>query len=224
VAAVLAPMPFVLYFTGKKIRRKSTFAPAPDIEQDNRKRDEESNGADEKQQQLEELRKSGEYQWRGSGEGREGDRLVSWGLCEALRASGRRLGVDLVLFRSTIPRVLLHLRRLILCESIPKVLVVANTQCVGASILRFKMGCDSGMHWSTTPQVSFAAFAALAFTSVRDRTLVDTFPVLQRTLLTHPNGRTQECFTMLIRRERLEFVVQILLSLRIPAFLVRVLR
>ncbi|CZR50320.1 related to fluconazole resistance protein [Phialocephala subalpina] len=43
VAAVLVPLPFLFYFFGKKIRAKSTFAPAPDIAQDKR-RDEESNG------------------------------------------------------------------------------------------------------------------------------------------------------------------------------------
>ena len=41
VAALFIPMPFVLYKYGKKIRAKSKFAPAPDIEQDKR-RDEES--------------------------------------------------------------------------------------------------------------------------------------------------------------------------------------
>jgi DHA1 family multidrug resistance protein-like MFS transporter len=41
VALVLVPMPVVFYVYGKKIRAKSKFAPAPDIEQDKR-RDEES--------------------------------------------------------------------------------------------------------------------------------------------------------------------------------------
>lgn len=41
VAALFIPMPFVLYKYGKKLRAKSKFAPAPDIEQDKR-RDEES--------------------------------------------------------------------------------------------------------------------------------------------------------------------------------------
>lgn len=43
VAVVLVPLPFIFYFMGKKIRARSTFAPAPDIAQD-KKRDEE-NGA-----------------------------------------------------------------------------------------------------------------------------------------------------------------------------------
>lgn len=43
VAAVLVPLPFVFYYFGRKIRAKSTFAPAPDIAQDKR-RDEESSG------------------------------------------------------------------------------------------------------------------------------------------------------------------------------------
>lgn len=44
VAALFIPMPFVFYFFGKKIRARSKFAPAPDIEQDKRRaaqRDEE---------------------------------------------------------------------------------------------------------------------------------------------------------------------------------------
>jgi DHA1 family multidrug resistance protein-like MFS transporter len=41
VALVLVPMPVVFYIFGKRIRAKSKFAPAPDIEQD-RRRDEES--------------------------------------------------------------------------------------------------------------------------------------------------------------------------------------
>ncbi|KAF2843692.1 MFS general substrate transporter [Patellaria atrata CBS 101060] len=41
IAAVLIPMPVVFYLYGKKIRARSKFAPAPDIELD-RKRDEES--------------------------------------------------------------------------------------------------------------------------------------------------------------------------------------
>jgi DHA1 family multidrug resistance protein-like MFS transporter len=41
VALVLVPMPVVFYIFGKRIRAKSKFAPAPDIEQD-RQRDEES--------------------------------------------------------------------------------------------------------------------------------------------------------------------------------------
>ena len=44
VAAVLVPMPVVFYLYGKKIRGRSTFAPAPDIAQDKR-RDEESKGS-----------------------------------------------------------------------------------------------------------------------------------------------------------------------------------
>ena len=43
VAVVLIPLPFIFYFFGRKIRARSTFAPAPDIAQDKR-RDEESNG------------------------------------------------------------------------------------------------------------------------------------------------------------------------------------
>ncbi|OWY44695.1 MFS general substrate transporter [Alternaria alternata] len=45
VAAVLVPMPVVFYLYGKKIRGRSTFAPAPDIAQDKR-RDEESKGTE----------------------------------------------------------------------------------------------------------------------------------------------------------------------------------
>ncbi len=44
IATVFIPMPFYLYRYGKKIRGRSKFAPAPDIEQDKR-RDEESRGA-----------------------------------------------------------------------------------------------------------------------------------------------------------------------------------
>ena len=44
IAVLFIPMPFVLYRYGRKIRAKSKFAPAPDIEQDKR-RDEESRGA-----------------------------------------------------------------------------------------------------------------------------------------------------------------------------------
>ncbi|KUJ18669.1 MFS general substrate transporter [Mollisia scopiformis] len=43
VAAVLVPLPFIFYYYGRKIRGRSTFAPAPDIAQDKR-RDEESSG------------------------------------------------------------------------------------------------------------------------------------------------------------------------------------
>lgn len=45
VAAVLVPMPICFYLYGKKIRAKSNFAPAPDLEQEKR-RDEESKGDD----------------------------------------------------------------------------------------------------------------------------------------------------------------------------------
>lgn len=45
VAAIFIPMPFILYKYGKSIRAKSKFAPAPDIQQEKR-RDEESRGAD----------------------------------------------------------------------------------------------------------------------------------------------------------------------------------
>jgi len=41
VAVVLVPMPFIFYFYGKKIRAKSKFAPAPDIEQDKVRKEEE---------------------------------------------------------------------------------------------------------------------------------------------------------------------------------------
>ena len=44
VAAIAVPMPVFFYIYGKRIRAKSKFAPAPDIEQDKR-RDEESRGA-----------------------------------------------------------------------------------------------------------------------------------------------------------------------------------
>jgi len=44
VAALFIPMPFFLYYKGRSIRAKSKFAPAPDIEQDKRMRDEESRG------------------------------------------------------------------------------------------------------------------------------------------------------------------------------------
>ena len=46
VAVLLAPMPIFFYLYGKKIRAKSKFAPAPDIQQD-KKRDEESAGSEE---------------------------------------------------------------------------------------------------------------------------------------------------------------------------------
>ena len=41
MAVIAIPMPIVFYIYGKKIRAKSKFAPAPDIEQD-KKRDEEA--------------------------------------------------------------------------------------------------------------------------------------------------------------------------------------
>jgi DHA1 family multidrug resistance protein-like MFS transporter len=41
VALIAVPMPVIFFKYGKKIRAKSKFAPAPDIEQD-KKRDEES--------------------------------------------------------------------------------------------------------------------------------------------------------------------------------------
>ncbi|KAG0650800.1 putative transporter [Hyphodiscus hymeniophilus] len=53
VAVVLIPLPFIFYFYGKKIRARSTFAPAPDIEQDKRK-DEESNGSSQTNKTAEE--------------------------------------------------------------------------------------------------------------------------------------------------------------------------
>lgn len=43
-SALLIPMPFIFYFFGKRIRAKSKFAPAPDIEQDSKRRDEEAGG------------------------------------------------------------------------------------------------------------------------------------------------------------------------------------
>ena len=46
VAVLLVPAPFIFYFFGKRIRAKSKFAPAPDIQQDKR-RDEESRGGAE---------------------------------------------------------------------------------------------------------------------------------------------------------------------------------
>lgn len=45
ISALAIPMPFIFYKYGKKIRAKSKFAPAPDIEKD-KKRDEESRGND----------------------------------------------------------------------------------------------------------------------------------------------------------------------------------
>jgi DHA1 family multidrug resistance protein-like MFS transporter len=44
-SALLIPMPFIFYFFGKRIRAKSNFAPAPDLEQDSMRRDEEAGGA-----------------------------------------------------------------------------------------------------------------------------------------------------------------------------------
>jgi DHA1 family multidrug resistance protein-like MFS transporter len=44
-SALLIPMPFIFYFFGKRIRAKSKFAPAPDLEQDSKRRDEEAGGA-----------------------------------------------------------------------------------------------------------------------------------------------------------------------------------
>lgn len=43
-SALLIPMPFIFYFFGKKIRAKSKFAPAPDLEQERRRMDEEAGG------------------------------------------------------------------------------------------------------------------------------------------------------------------------------------
>jgi MFS transporter, DHA1 family, multidrug resistance protein len=48
VAALFIPMPFILHKYGKKIRAKSKFAPAPDVQQDKR-RDEEARGQQEEQ-------------------------------------------------------------------------------------------------------------------------------------------------------------------------------
>ena len=44
VAALFIPMPFLFYYKGKAIRSKSKFAPALDVEEDQRLRDEESSG------------------------------------------------------------------------------------------------------------------------------------------------------------------------------------
>lgn len=49
VALVLVPMPVIFYLYGKKIRAKSKFAPAPDIQQD-KKRDEEGRVGDNESQ------------------------------------------------------------------------------------------------------------------------------------------------------------------------------
>lgn len=43
-SALLIPMPFIFYFFGKRIRAKSKFAPAPDLEQDRRRLEEEAGG------------------------------------------------------------------------------------------------------------------------------------------------------------------------------------
>lgn len=57
VAALLTPMPFLFYFFGKRIRAKSKFAPAPDIDQEKRK-DEESRGtSDESEEKNNEEKK-----------------------------------------------------------------------------------------------------------------------------------------------------------------------
>jgi DHA1 family multidrug resistance protein-like MFS transporter len=46
-------MPFLFYFYGKRIRAKSKFAPAPDLQQDSRRRDEEAGaGVDAKDHQA----------------------------------------------------------------------------------------------------------------------------------------------------------------------------
>ncbi|KAH7093444.1 major facilitator superfamily domain-containing protein [Paraphoma chrysanthemicola] len=64
VALVLVPMPVVFYIFGKRIRAKSKFAPAPDIEQDKRRdeesrlsRDEEGSGGSTTEAEERELRK-----------------------------------------------------------------------------------------------------------------------------------------------------------------------
>lgn len=44
LATVLVPMPFAFYFFGKKIRAKSKFAPAPDLEQDKQRKNDEEQG------------------------------------------------------------------------------------------------------------------------------------------------------------------------------------
>ena len=47
VALVLVPMPVIFYMFGRRIRAKSKFAPAPDIEQDKRRDEEGALGAEE---------------------------------------------------------------------------------------------------------------------------------------------------------------------------------
>jgi DHA1 family multidrug resistance protein-like MFS transporter len=47
VALVLVPMPVIFYLFGKRIRARSKFAPAPDIEQDKRRDEESRIGGDE---------------------------------------------------------------------------------------------------------------------------------------------------------------------------------
>lgn len=47
LAALFIPMPFLFYYKGKTIRAKSKFAPALDIKEDKRRRDEESRGGSE---------------------------------------------------------------------------------------------------------------------------------------------------------------------------------
>ena len=44
VAALFIPMPFLFFYKGKAIRMKSKFAPAMDVEEEQRLRDEESSG------------------------------------------------------------------------------------------------------------------------------------------------------------------------------------
>lgn len=46
VAAVLVPLPFMVYFKGTKIRARTTFAPLPDIEHDKKKPQEKNIGSD----------------------------------------------------------------------------------------------------------------------------------------------------------------------------------
>lgn len=80
VAVLFIPMPFIFYFYGKKIRARSKFAPAPDIEQDKRRaaqRDEEgkvggdaggesgSAGSDEMAQQQSRQEEQGQQQQQG---------------------------------------------------------------------------------------------------------------------------------------------------------------
>jgi DHA1 family multidrug resistance protein-like MFS transporter len=67
VAAIAVPMPIFFYIYGKRIRGRSKFAPAPDIEQDKR-RDEESVGATNETDSEEKGSGVGETSGDGNGE------------------------------------------------------------------------------------------------------------------------------------------------------------